>query len=161
SLHYYVFNNSPEFRRWNFVRLWTISRNSGENTHASSETRNYLLKNILEMTFCRAFQTSSALVLEIFFGRLPDGKHSNLGLNVLPPLYQGCPQTQSLTLRSHYRDIWKASPDPEICSWPAFRKAQLNRNWVPNCDAKDHEQAMEALLKCFDPNGFHFDGTKP
>lgn len=161
SLHYYVFNNVPESRCWNFVRLWTINTNSGENTNASSETRNHLLSNILEMTFCRAFQSLPALVLEAFFGRLPDCEYSNLGLNVLPPLYQGCIQTQALALRGHYRDFWKASPDPEIRSWPAFRRAQLNRNWVPNCGAKDHEQAIEAFLKCSDLNGLHFDGTKP
>ena len=160
TLHYYMFNVARQFRRWNFVRLWTIT-NLPEGTidDSTSEKRYTLLSNILEMTFCRVFQSLPATILEVFFGPLPNGEFSNLGLNVLPPLYQGDPQTSSLALRSYFRNLWKASPDIEIQSWPRVRKAQINRQHLPNCDMHDHKQAIEDLLKTSGPKELHFDGT--
>ena len=49
-----------------------------------------LLNNILEMIMCRAFQSLPGLLIEEYFGLLPNSQgYSNLGLNIIPPLIQG------------------------------------------------------------------------
>lgn len=77
------------------------------------------MQNLLEMTFCRAFESLPADVLGDFFG---PGTYSNVGLNNLPPLFQG--RRVTATLRAKYAEYLRHSPDPDISAFVDIRRSQ-------------------------------------
>ncbi|KAL3472126.1 hypothetical protein BJX99DRAFT_236161 [Aspergillus californicus] len=47
---------------------------------------------VLEMTMCCAFQSLPGAILEVYYGPSEDEKpYSNLGLNIIPPVFRGPP----------------------------------------------------------------------
>jgi hypothetical protein len=101
--------------------LWTIPPQS--ELDEKRERRYSLLQHTLESAFCHMFQSLPPDALELYFGRSDDpAGYSSLGLNIIPlPL-------QSLNLdllqRRTFKLVLATSIDPEIQSWPDFRKAQ-------------------------------------
>ncbi|KAF4467838.1 hypothetical protein FALBO_5284 [Fusarium albosuccineum] len=78
-----------------------------------------LLQNILEMTFCRAFETLPGDVLAPFFG---PGRpnYSNVGLNVMSPLVQG--KNVPAIWRAKFLEYHLCSPDPDVSEFVDIRK---------------------------------------
>lgn len=104
----------------NFLKFWSI-----HDIDSLDEESAVIFPNILEMSFSVAFQSLPLDAVMNFYG-LDAKKYSNMGLNVLPPLFQG------INLKSHIRQAYTTpvadSPDPQIRSWPSYRE----ENRVPD-----------------------------
>ena len=74
------------------------------------------------MVFCRAFQSLPSRVLETFFGLLAIGSYANIGLNVIPPLFQSVGVDNFKKLQ--YTINISQSQDPEVRRWISARQAQ-------------------------------------
>ncbi|KAH8807142.1 hypothetical protein F5884DRAFT_751732 [Xylogone sp. PMI_703] len=68
SLHYFICSRGNGHRTATFLKLWEIPASS-ENSTSSAWYQ--AVSNILEMAFCRAFQSLPAKSLEICFGQIP------------------------------------------------------------------------------------------
>lgn len=121
SLHYFVVWMGKGRRAMNFIKLWTLS-------HADSLDEEYRLTfaNILEMSLSAAFQALPQHAIETYFGEMPWDTYSNVGLNILSPLYQG------VSIKSHIRQAYTLqvgeSRDPQIRMWPSFRNQTRERD---------------------------------
>lgn len=121
TLHYYVIWKGNGKRAASFIRLWTLTPDSGID-----EATRVLFTNMLEMIMCRAFQTLPEAELERFFPTSPDSYHySTLGLNVVPPLYQNLNLNSSR--RSHFILGLEKSVDADLREWPKVRRAQKKK----------------------------------
>ncbi|EON98189.1 hypothetical protein UCRPA7_6325 [Phaeoacremonium minimum UCRPA7] len=103
--------------------------------------------NVLEMTFCRAFQSLPGCVLTDIFG---PGDYSDVGLNNLPPSFEG--RNVPAHLRTKNTGYHRQSPDVDIASFPDARKKQLldKRNTLRRPAAllkADYLQAMEQVAE--------------
>ncbi|KFA72307.1 hypothetical protein S40288_02447 [Stachybotrys chartarum IBT 40288] len=127
TLHYYILSCGGGYRRAHIIRLWSLEPTSPTTAgSAPGRIRNHF-QDVLEMVFCRAFQTLAAATLEQYWGPAPAGvKYANVGLNVLPPLLQsvhlGEPERRSFVIRLH------TSPDPEVRRWISVR-GKLTLQW--------------------------------
>ncbi|KAH8692894.1 hypothetical protein BGW36DRAFT_430639 [Talaromyces proteolyticus] len=117
TLHYYILVKGTGYRSANFLRLWTLDLDS-----SMDQTLATLATNVLEMVFCKAFQTLPAATLERYFGSPVSESYSTIGLNVLPPLYQNLPLGGSFLQR--FTLYCETSLDTEIQEWPQFRMEQ-------------------------------------
>lgn len=79
------------------------------------------LLNILEMAFCRAFQSLPASVLQDHFGALSEPGHdfANVGLNIISPLLQSSRINEQTKLP--FVVALSTSQDPEISQWLVSR----------------------------------------
>ncbi|KAJ5424671.1 hypothetical protein N7445_010644 [Penicillium cf. griseofulvum] len=85
TLHYYVIAQGQGYRAANWLKLWEATK----DTQLPCTSRAVSL-NILEMAMCRAFESLPGSILEAYFGPREDGKpYSNLGLNIISPVFQG------------------------------------------------------------------------
>uniref|UniRef100_A0A8H7TUC3 Uncharacterized protein n=1 Tax=Bionectria ochroleuca TaxID=29856 RepID=A0A8H7TUC3_BIOOC len=107
------------------------------------------------MVFCFTFESLPGSVLEAFFG---ESLYSNLGLNVLPPLFQGMPVSSGF--RSKYIKACTISSDDNIASFPTFRikqkSIQRNRRYqITKLLKADYRQAIAELAEQngLDPQG--------
>jgi hypothetical protein len=89
TLHYFILQLGGGHRTANLLQLWEIGRNL--LPEGAPWPLHQMLKNVLEMLFCRAFQCLLGKQLEPYFGpaNSESGEYSNTGLNVLSPLLQG------------------------------------------------------------------------
>lgn len=111
TLHYYIIWKGEGHRQANFVRLWTLIL-----PEEVDQSVHIVFNNILEMIMARIFQTLPLEILQKWFGAVARNSHSEIGLNVVPPLYQ------------EFKIHLEKSPDPEIQAWPGFRRRQLEDN---------------------------------
>jgi len=121
TLHYYICSRGGGHRSSSFIQLWRLPP-SPYNDKLSSENWYGLLHNILEMVFCRAFQSLSSRVLETFFGPPETGSYANVGLNVAPPLLQSAVVDDFRKIQFTI-DI-SQSQDLEVRQWISVRQAQ-------------------------------------
>lgn len=85
------------------------------------------------MTFCRAFESLPANVLGDFFG---PGTYSDVGLNLLPLLFQG--RQVTTTLRAKYAEYIRHSPDLDILAF-----VDIRRSW--NAARQQHHNSSGSL----------------
>lgn len=116
SLHYFVLARGRGQRSAQFLRLW---HSTNLTTASGNPARRLLLRNILEMSFCRFFESLPTAVLTQFFG---PAKYSNVGLNNLPPLFEG--RNIPSFLRAGYLEHHRESLDPDISAFVDIRKEQ-------------------------------------
>lgn len=109
SLHYFICSHGGGQRIAKFLKLWEFREID------SADTEDGALLNILEMAFCRAFQSLPANVLEEYFDAPPEDGFANVGANVIPPLYQSSRLSEGKRLR-FVVDL-STSSDPEIPKW--------------------------------------------
>src|SRR5438034_855938 len=121
TLFYFILSKDRYFRSLSVAQLWSIPIDASEGDQVAKE-RHLLYNNLLEMVMCRAFQTLSNLSLREFFGDQELDQYANIGLNVLPPLFQGLkmPPTRKQT---YYRGF-NNSDDPQVRHWPSERARQ-------------------------------------
>ena len=154
TLHYYVLSRGTGYRTARFIRLWNL-----DNPEVDDETDQKLMHDILEMVFCRVFQTLPAKVLGTYFDGLSEGQaFANVGLNVMPPLFQ------SVGLGEHDRQrilqLLLESPDPEVRGWLARRAAEAPRHASLLSSAKQSVRPphnVSALSKALDSTGINID----
>lgn len=98
----------------NFIRLWTL-----HDFDSLDEESAVIFSNLLEKALAISFQSVPLHAVETFWGPTQN-TYSNVGLNVLSPLYQG------ISLKAHIRQAYtlhmEDSPDPHIQVWPSFRE---------------------------------------
>lgn len=153
ALHYFVLARGRGHRSARFLRLWTCppgpSQTEPENreSEGATQSRFELTQNLLKMTFCRAFESLPASILTQFFG---PAAYSNVGLNNLPPLFQGgkFPSFK----RARYLECHRASPDPDISAFVDIRKAQKAQERNAKCQSMtylrgDYRQAIYNLVE--------------
>lgn len=147
TLHYFVLARGQGHRYANFLRLWSTPALIADANQERS-TSFQLVQNVLKMLFCRVFGTLPRNVLEDFFG---SANTSNIGLNNLPPLFQGT--NASSSTRAKYLAYHQDSADPDIVAYVPIRILQktrernLKRQSIMLLRA-DHRRAMEQLLEC-------------
>lgn len=108
-------------RSGRFLRLWTNSDRQFSDSLAADEW-SILLNNVLEMAFCRAFQSLPSRLLNIYFEPPTSGPgFSEIGLNIISPLMQGIKFFE--TTRDFYVLDLSDSPDAEIAGWVSFRQS--------------------------------------
>jgi hypothetical protein len=124
TLHYFILQLGGGHRRANFLQLWETSCDL--LPEGTPESFHQLIKNVLEMLFCRAFHSLLGKQLEPYFGlaNSESGEYSNIGLNVLSPLLQGQLDVDNARTWSR-NDLSAFSRDPEIRVWPAERRRQV------------------------------------
>ncbi|ODA80442.1 hypothetical protein RJ55_03400 [Drechmeria coniospora] len=150
TLHYFVLAQGHGHRSARFLRLWTapsleLAESSTEDDRILATARYRLLQNVLEMTFCRCFGSLPGRVLAGFFG---PGDYANVGLNNLPPLFEGC--NIPAFIRHKYSQYHQESPDPDISGFAQSRKSHLaikrnTRRFSGGLLKADYLQAMEQL----------------
>jgi hypothetical protein len=133
TLHYCIVWKGDGNRRANFIRLWALILLEGldEGIHN--------VFNNIEMVMCRVFQSLSPETLEKWFGTMPQGLYSGVGLNVLPPLYQGISVPPSI--HHEFKLHLEGSRDLEIQAWTEFRRKQWEEE-PPLSAAKHRTQPM-------------------
>ncbi|KAE8383701.1 hypothetical protein BDV26DRAFT_287123 [Aspergillus bertholletiae] len=95
----------------NFIRLWSLP--PGVDNTKCGLAQQWLLKAILEVVMCRAFQNlPSALVLELFGDT---SKYTNVGLNEFPLLLKGA-EVSVLNQRLYTKSLTKSN-DPQVRQW--------------------------------------------
>lgn len=153
ALHYFVMARGHGHRYARFLKLWrcssvSISTMTGTlNSKHHQLSRTEMLQNLLEMTFCCAFQSLPATVLTEYFG---NGIYSNVGLSNLPPLFQGA--NVPAYVRAKYLEFHQESPDADIAAFTGVRKTQNIENSNAKSRAQswlrgDYRQAVEQLLE--------------
>lgn len=126
ALHYFILACGQGHRYANFLRLWHIPDGSPDLQIGNTQVEIALVNNVLEMAFCRVFESLSDVVLKKFFGSpVEGGMYANVGLNVLPPLLQG--QCVPRDHRDRYAKLLKDSSDPEITEWVNVRAERSSR----------------------------------
>jgi len=111
-----------------------------------AKERYRFIKNVLETTFCRAFQSLPGPILTTFFG---PGEYANVGLNNLPPLFEG--RDIPAFIRSKYSEYHRDYADLDNRDFVAIRKAQKASERNARCREAstllktDYLQAMEEL----------------
>lgn len=167
ALHYFVMARGRGHRYARFLKLWRCSSVSTSTMAATTNSKHYqlsrteMLQNLLEMTFCCAFQSLPATVLTEYFG---NGIYSNVGLSNLPPLFQGV--NVPAHIRARYLEFHQESPDADIAAFTGVRKTQNIENSNAKSRAQswlrgDYRQAVEQLLEDlnFEPASLrHFSG---
>lgn len=149
SLHYFTLARGYGHRRALFLRLWETS----PATSDEDKIQYALIQNLLEMTFCRCFESLPAIVLTEYFGT---NNYANVGLNNMLPLVQGGRIAQSL--RAKYLEYHKQSPDPDVIEFTKVRPQQKAaerqaRMVVPKAIfTRDYQQAMIQLLQALEFN---------
>ncbi len=113
-LHYFVLARSRGHRHAFFLRLSSIP--------SASKGSNVLVQNLLEITFCRAFESLLVNVVTEFCG---PGDYSNAGLNNLPPLFQG--ERVSVPVRAELAEYLRHSPDPEPLTVQSGKKFDTDK----------------------------------
>ncbi|KAF3393630.1 hypothetical protein DPV78_009845 [Talaromyces pinophilus] len=116
TLHYFVIWKGLGYRSMNFLRLWTLP---GPDSRFYHEEKSYIFSNVLEMVFCRVFQSLPQESLQDFFPEIKNQVYAGLGLNIMSPLYQGF--TVHYSVRHRFALRAELSQDPEIQEWPSFR----------------------------------------
>lgn len=115
TLHYFIICKGNGRRAMNFLRLWTI-----HDHDLLDEESSIIFANLLEKSLAMAFHSLSLPDAQVFFGDQLSTNYSNVGLNVLSPLYQG------IGRRYHVRQVLtsevQTSADPQIRSWSAYRR---------------------------------------
>ena len=148
TLHYYVKSKGGRHRQANFIRIFHFDRRP--DTHIDQDRRN-VLKNILELSMCAAFQT---LPKEELLQWLPHGsadiRYRTVHLNVLNPLLQDSFINEHL--RRTTRSKLTLSMDPEVRQWPLVRANQLSRKklkspYIPPPRLSDYEPALNDAIK--------------
>lgn len=125
ALHYFILAHGQGHRSANFLRLWHLDTCS-ELFIGKKRVETTLVNNILEMTFCRVFESLPDVSLKKFFGELIEGKtYANVGLNVLPPLLQG--QWVPSDQRDQFAKFYRNSSNPEAIQWVNVRAKRLSR----------------------------------
>lgn len=129
KLHYFVLARGQGHRTANFLLLWSApeqgSTKPGSNQSAGNEAagaRFSMKQSVLEMTFCRAFESLADAALNPYFGH---AEYSNVGLNNLLPLFGS--QNIKGHKRVKYLDYLKQSPDPDISAYVDIRRRQLDK----------------------------------
>ncbi|KAL4952872.1 hypothetical protein BDW69DRAFT_14442 [Aspergillus filifer] len=129
TLHYFILWKGDGRRAMYLLRLWT-----SWNQDDLDEEAYVIFTNLLEKSLAMAFQSLSLPDAETFFVTVLGASYSNVGLNVLSPLYQG------IGLRYHVRQVLttetQTSRDPQIRMWSNYRdetKASTARvtRWQP------------------------------
>jgi hypothetical protein len=141
TLHYYICSRGGGHRSSSFIRLWILPP-SPYNDKLVSESWYRLLHNILEMVFCRAFQSLPSRVLEKFFESPATGSYADVGLNVASPLLQSAVIDDVRKIQFTV-DISK-SQDPEVRQWVSVRQAQKPQ-WK---NTLRHARESGAVLDC-------------
>ena len=116
TLHYYILARGTGHRYARFLRLWSAPPLETPNMSEEIDTTLAVARfapvlNVLEMTFCRAFQSLPGCVLTDFFG---PGDYSDVGLNNLPPSFEG--RNVPAHLRTKNTGYHRQSPDVDIAS---------------------------------------------
>lgn len=127
ALHYFICSRGQGFRTATMLKLWEIpEQNSDTNSNLEWDEA---FSNVLEMGFCRAFQSLAAKILEFYFGPLQNGlEYANVGLNVLSPLLQHfIPEMSSLVKRPFLAEL-STSPDHEITAWLRQRGSSITQD---------------------------------
>lgn len=110
------------------------------------------------MAFCRAFESLPANVLGDLFG---PGTYSDVGLNNLPPLFQG--RRVTATLRAKYAEYLRHSPDPDISRFVDIRRSQNAARRQPHdssgslsrtSSVLEYRNAMDELVQRLDLDSF-------
>ncbi|EGE07453.1 hypothetical protein TEQG_06580 [Trichophyton equinum CBS 127.97] len=149
TLHYYVFSCGEGRRALNFIRLWTIKRESFTDLDGIKS----IIHNLLEMAMCRAFQSLPGTELDRYFSCPQEQGWQNLGLNIISPLLQGL--YLSPNSRRDFILNLKDSRDPEIRRWPDVRcqqrrdtsaKTSINDN-VPKLQPGNYREFLKDGLK--------------
>lgn len=126
ALHYFILACGQGHRYANFLRLWHIPTGSPNLQIGNTQVETAIVNNILEMAFCRVFESLPDVVLKEFFGNpIERDMYANVGLNVLPPLLQG--QWVPPDHRNRFSKLLKDSSDPEIIEWVNVRAERLSR----------------------------------
>uniref|UniRef100_A0A093V5P7 Uncharacterized protein n=1 Tax=Talaromyces marneffei PM1 TaxID=1077442 RepID=A0A093V5P7_TALMA len=86
ALHYHVPIKGYGHRHPNFIQLWKTGPDQVGEFY--DQTLLILVKNILEMVPCMAFQTLPPTILKEYFEPENVQNSTMLGLNIVPPLYQ-------------------------------------------------------------------------
>ena len=99
--------------------------------------------NILEMAFCRAFQSLPGSVLKEYWGTRSEAGQgfANVGLNIIPPLLQSSRMKESTKLPFLVKS--SLSRDPEVTQWFGTRGAY-----------KSHEK--QSIAKAKEPSEPHY-----
>jgi len=148
TLHYYVKSKGGRHRQANFIRIFHFDRRP--DMHIDQDGRN-VVKNILELSMCAAFQT---LPKEELLQWLPRGsagiRYRTVHLNVLNPLLQDSFINEHL--RHTTRSKLTLSMDPEVRQWPLVRANQLSRKkpkspYIPPPRLSDYEPALNDAIR--------------
>lgn len=109
SLHYFICSHGGGQRIAKFLKLWEFREIDSVHMEGGA------LLNILEMAFCRAFQSLPGNVLEEYFDAPPEDGFANVGANIIPPLLQSSKLSEGKRLR--FVVPLSTSSDPEIPKW--------------------------------------------
>lgn len=153
ALHYFVLARGRGHRSARFLRLWTCPSGSSQaklenrESEGVTQSRFELIQNLLKMTFCRAFESLPGSILTQFFG---PAAYSNVGLNNLPPLFQG--GKFPAFKRARYLECHRKSPDPDISAFVDVRKEQKTQDRNAKCQSMaylrgDYRQAIWNLAE--------------
>lgn len=141
-----MYSKGQGHRTYNFVHPWTIqAARLGSDWY--DETIIQLIRNVLEMAMCKAFQSLSSNLLVKYFGS-ERSQHGMFGLNIVPPLlYQGI--SLGLEVRKSFVIYLQNSPDPAIRMWPSIRADRIYSDTTPTTyrPLNTLEDYMEALLE--------------
>lgn len=132
TLHYFVLSRGYGHRTANFLRLWSFDSTTARELGTDLVG---LLQTLLEMAFCRCFQSLPSQVLTKVFG---PGLYSDMGLNSLSPLLQY--SSLSSLERSSWMDMYNGSQDLDIRAFPAQRRRQ-------KAEQRDRHREIASLLK--------------
>jgi hypothetical protein len=126
ALLYYVVIKGGGHRSINFLHHWAVDPVRLGGVFYGKKLIQ-IAKNILEMVFCNAFQSLDPRILQKYFN-LDDSESSTmLGLDILPPLYQGV--SVGGEARKAFTLHCQTSVDSDLKEWPSIRSKQGQKEW--------------------------------